>query len=95
MVSKIVIVVIVHLISVYVKQASLRSGTVHLFYVCYFYASCSEVLFLSFTFGFVHQLQTAENTTLLVMGNIFHSGLDGRMILYTLPACFVTYIEIK
>jgi hypothetical protein len=40
-------------------------------------------------FCFVPQLQTAENTTFLVMENIFHRGLDGTMILYTVPACFV------
>ena len=47
-------------------------------------------VFESFTFGFVHQLQTAENTILLVMENIFHSVLDGTMILYTILSCFVT-----
>jgi hypothetical protein len=41
-----------------------------------------------FTFSFVHQFQTAEYTIFLVMENIFHSGLDGTMILYTVLACF-------
>jgi flagellar biosynthesis GTPase FlhF len=47
-----------------------------MFYVCYFYASHS------FTFSFVNQLQTAENTIFLLTENIFHNGLDGTMILY-------------
>ena len=49
-----------------------------------------KLVFASFTFGFVHQLQAAENTRGLVMEHIFHSGLDGSMILYTILACFVT-----
>jgi hypothetical protein len=36
-----------------------------------------------FTFGFVHQLQTAENTIFWFMENIFCGGLDGTLILYT------------
>ena len=51
-------------------KASLRSGR--------------SVLCALFTFGFVHQLQTAENTIFLLMEIIFHSGLDGTMILYTM-----------
>jgi hypothetical protein len=47
-------------------------------------------LFLSFTFGFVHLLQTDENAIFLVMEKTFHSGLNGTMILYTILACFVT-----
>jgi hypothetical protein len=31
--------------------------------------------------GFVHQLQTAENTIFEVIEKIFHSGLDGAVIL--------------
>ena len=54
-----------------------------------------KYLFASFTFGFVHQLQTAGNTTFLVMENIFHSGLDDTMILYTTLACFATQTEIR
>ena len=61
---------------------------VDLFYVPYCYGSCA--LFLSLTLGFVHQIQTAEKTILLVMETIFHSTLDGTMILNTTPACFVT-----
>jgi hypothetical protein len=40
---------------------------------------CSQFLslvFAFFTFGCVHQLQTAENTIFFVIGNIFHSGLQ-------------------
>ena len=57
--------------------------------MCYFYASRSEVTFLSFTFAFVHQLQKAENTVFLDVENIFHSGLDGTMILHTILSYFV------
>jgi hypothetical protein len=48
---------------------------------------CFTILNIIFAFGFVHQLQTAENTIFLV---IFHRGLDGTMIIYTILACFVT-----
>jgi hypothetical protein len=43
--------------------------------------------FASFTFSLLHQLQTAEYIIFLVMENIFHSDLDGSMILYTILAC--------
>jgi hypothetical protein len=46
----------------------------------------------SFTFVFVHHLQTAEDIIFLV---IFHSGLDGTIILYTQLACLVTKTEIR
>jgi hypothetical protein len=46
------------------------------------------VKFLSFTFGFVQQLQTAETTIFLVKENILHSGLDGTIFLYTILTCF-------
>jgi hypothetical protein len=36
----------------------------------------SSFVFASFTFGFVHQFQTAENTILLVIENIFLSGVQ-------------------
>jgi hypothetical protein len=36
--------------------------------------------FVSFTFGFEDQLQTSGNTIYLVIENIFHSGLDGTML---------------
>jgi hypothetical protein len=59
-------------------------------YMCYFYSPLLSFVFASFTFSFVNQLQTAYNTVVLVMENIFHSGLDGTVILYTILACFVT-----
>jgi hypothetical protein len=45
--------------------------------------SKSKFHFVSFTFGFVHEFLTAENTIFLVMVNIFYSGFDGTMIFYT------------
>ena len=55
-------------------------------YICSICAySMLPVMFCFACFGFVHQLQTAENTIFLVMENIFHSGLDGTMILYSMP----------
>jgi hypothetical protein len=52
--------------------------------VHYFYASpLLSFAPESFTISFVHQLQTAENTIRLDMENIFHSGVDGTMFLYT------------
>jgi hypothetical protein len=50
---------------------------------------------VSFAFGFAHQLQTAKNTMFVVIENIFHNGLDGTMILYTILPCSVIYIEIR
>ena len=52
-------------------------------------------VFTSFTFVFVHHLQTAETVIFLVKENIFHSGLDGTIILYTQLACLVTKTEIR
>jgi hypothetical protein len=43
-------------------------------------------VFKYFTFVFLHQLQTAENIIFLVMEKIFHSSLDGTMIIYTILA---------
>jgi hypothetical protein len=40
--------------------------------------------------GFVHQLQTAENTIFLVTENIFYSGLDDELFSIPYIACFVT-----
>jgi hypothetical protein len=42
------------------------------------------LVFASFTFSFVHQIQTADNTIFMVIENIFHSSLDSTMILYTM-----------
>lgn len=42
----------------------------------------TQVSFL-LTFGFVQQVQTADTTMFLVMENIFYSGLDGTMIVYS------------
>ena len=67
-----------------------------MFYVCYFYASCSYILFLCLLLSVLYtQLQTAETTIFLVAENIFHSGLDGTIILYTILAYFVTQTEIR
>ena len=49
-----------------------------------------QFIFASFTFGFVHELQTPENTIFLVIENVFNRGLDGTMIQQTILACFVT-----
>jgi hypothetical protein len=49
---------------------------------------------LSLTSGFVHKLPTAENIIFLVMENVFHSSLDGTIILYTILACFVTNVKL-
>jgi hypothetical protein len=40
--------------------------------------------------SFAYQVQIAENTIFLIIEKIFHSGLDGTMILYTILARFVT-----
>ena len=37
----------------------------------------------------------AENIIFFVIKRIFHSGLDGTMILYTILACFVSQTEIR
>jgi hypothetical protein len=52
-----------------------------------------EFSLCSLTFSFVHQLQKAENTIFWVIENIFHSGLDVKMILYI--ACFVWAYTLK
>lgn len=52
-----------------------------MFFVSYAHDTRYVYFFASFTF--VHKLQTAENTLFLDMENIFHSGLDGTMFLYT------------
>ena len=53
---------------------------VYMFYVTISMLPFPFVVFASFNFGFVHQLQTAENTIFLIMETIFHSGLES---LYT------------
>lgn len=52
-------------------------------------ATSLSLAFESFTFSFVHQLQTAENTKLFVILKIFKSDLDGTMILYAYLFCHI------
>jgi hypothetical protein len=57
----------------------------------------TSLIFASFTFGFVHQLQRAEKYFWLERYlifwaiKIFHSGLDGTTILYI---CLMSQTEI-
>jgi hypothetical protein len=59
---------------------------VDLFYVRYIYASWSYVSFLPYLLSFFNTGFKHENPIFLVMENIFHSGLGGTVILYTIPA---------
>jgi hypothetical protein len=70
-------------------KARLRSGRSVLcaLFLCFPFLS---FVLASFTFGFVHQLQKAENIIFWVMENIFDSGLDCTMIPYTILGGFVT-----
>ena len=64
-------------------KASLRSGmsVPCAVFLCFPFIS---LIFAYFTFGFVHQLQTAGNTIFLVMEKIFHICLDDTMTIYTI-----------
>ena len=43
--------------------------------------------------SFVYKRQITEHTIFLVVENIFHCGLDGTMMLYTITPCFVIKTE--
>lgn len=51
----------------------------------------STLPLLNFVFAsFTLFCTPAESTIFLLMENIFHSVLDGTIVLYTILACFVT-----
>jgi hypothetical protein len=74
---------------IHIESKSKNLSILCALFLCILFLS---LVFASFTFGFVHQLQTAKNEIFFGYGKIFDSGLDGKIILYTIFACYFTCI---